>query len=152
MLTMRKILVPVDLSPAGTHLLERAQEFAAQFSATIDLLYVWTPPAMLAPEALLTGVGSAEQPFLEWLGNNARERLDAFQNQAENAGFAIGRSYCELGDPASIIIEQAKNGSYDLLVMGTHGRSGLSHALMGSVAEKVVRRAPCAVLTVRTRD
>ena len=54
MLSMRKILVPVDLSPAGTRVLERAQEFAGQFSATIDLLYVWTPPAMLAPEALIT--------------------------------------------------------------------------------------------------
>ena len=152
MLSMRKILVPIDLSPAGTRLLEQAQEFAARFSATIDLLYVWTPPAMLAPEALITGVGAAEQPFLQWLGNSAREHLDAFKNQAESAGIAIAHSYCELGDPASAIIEQAKSGGYDLLIMGTHGRTGLSHALMGSVAEKVVRRAPCAVLTVRTSD
>ena len=152
MLSMRKILVPIDLSPAGTRLLEQAQEFAVQFSATIDLLYVWTPPAMLAPEALITGVGAAEQPFLEWLGNSAREHLDTFKSQAESAGIAIAHSYCELGDPASAIIEQAKSGGYDLLIMGTHGRTGLSHALMGSVAEKVVRRAPCAVLTVRTSD
>ena len=152
MLSMRKILVPIDLSPAGTRLLEQAQEFAARFSATIDLLYVWTPPTMLAPEALITGVGAAEQPFLQWLGNSAREHLDAFKSQAESAGIAIAHSYCELGDPASAIIEQAKSGGYDLLIMGTHGRTGLSHALMGSVAEKVVRRAPCAVLTVRTSD
>jgi len=150
MLSMRKILVPVDLSPAGTRLLERASEFAAAFSGTIDLLYVWTPPAILAPEALVTGVGVSEQPFLEWLGNSAREHLSKFESQAREAGITVGHSYCELGDPASAIIEQAKNGGYDLLVMGTHGRTGLSHALMGSVAEKVVRRAPCAVLTVRT--
>jgi universal stress protein A len=152
MLAMQKILVPTDLSPSGTRALERAHEFAATFSATIDLLYVWTPPAMLAPEALITGVGATEQPFLEWLGKNAREHLDAFENQARSAGVPILHSYCELGDPASTIVGHAKNGRYDLLVMGTHGRTGLSHALMGSVAEKVVRRAPCAVLTVRTAD
>jgi universal stress protein A len=152
MLRMRKILVPVDLSSAGTSVLEHAQGFAAKFSATIDLLYVWTPPALLAPEALLTGVGVTEQPFLEWLGDSARERLAKFESQARSAGIAIDRSYCELGDPAAAIVEQAGAGGYDLLVMGTHGRTGLSHAVMGSVAEKVVRRAPCAVLTVRTKD
>ncbi|HKO50161.1 MAG TPA: universal stress protein [Polyangiaceae bacterium] len=152
MISMRKILVPVDLSPAGMPLLERAREFAGTFSATIDLLYVWTPPVMLAPEALITGVGVTEQPFLEWLGNSAREHLDKFENQAREAGIAIARSHCELGDPASTIVDHAKAGGYDLMVLGTHGRTGLSHALIGSVAEKVVRRAPCAVLTVRTAD
>ncbi len=152
MLSIRKILVPLDLSPKATRVLEQAQEFAAKFSATIDLLYVWSPPPMLAPEALITGVGGTEQPFLQWLGNSAREHLDKFESQARDAGIAIAHSYCELGDPASTIIEHARTGEYDLLVMGTHGRTGLSHALMGSVAEKVVRRASCAVLTVRTGD
>jgi len=150
MLSMRKILVPIDLSPSGRRVLEQAQEFALQFSATIDLLHVWTPPAMLAPEALITGVGATEQPFLEWLGNSAREHLEKFESQVQSEGITIARSHCELGDPASTIVEHAQSGGYDLLVMGTHGRTGLSHALMGSVAEKVVRRAPCAVLTVRT--
>ncbi len=149
---MRKILVPIDLSPASTRVLEQAQAFAAQFSASIDLLYVYNPPAVLAPEALLTGVGATELPFLEWLGNSARERLLKFESQARSEGIAIAHSYCELGDPASTIVERAGSGGYDLLVMGTHGRTGLSHALMGSVAEKVVRRARCAVLTVRTGD
>ncbi|HYQ31342.1 MAG TPA: universal stress protein [Polyangiaceae bacterium] len=152
MLSMRKILVPIDLSPAGMHVLQQAQEFAAKFSGTIDLLYVWTPPALQAPEAMLTGVGAAELPLLEWLRNNAQEQLSKFVSQAESAGYAIAQSYCDLGDPTTTIIERAGSGGYDLLVMGTHGRTGLSHALMGSVAEKVVRRAPCAVLTVRTAD
>jgi len=150
MLSIRKILVPIDLSPAGTRVLQQAQEFATRFSATIDLLYVWTPPALQAPEAILTGVGAAEQPLLEWLRTSAQEQLSKFESQAQSAGFAIGQSYCDLGDPATTIIERASSGGYDLLVLGTHGRTGLSHALMGSVAEKIVRRAPCAVLTVRT--
>ena len=150
MLSIRKILVPTDLSPTSTRVLEQAQAFALQFSAPIDLLYVWTPPALQAPETVLAGVGVAEQPFLDWLGNNAREQLGKFESQARSGGMNIAHSYCELGDPATTIVEQAASGGYDLLVMGTHGRTGLSHALMGSVAEKVVRRAPCAVLTVRT--
>jgi nucleotide-binding universal stress UspA family protein len=150
MLSLSKILVPIDLSPAGMRVLEQAQGFAARFSSTIDLLHVWTPPAMLAPEALITGVGATEQPFLEWLGNSAREHVSVFEDQARGAGIAIANSYCELGDPATSIVERAASGGYDLLVLGTHGRTGLSHALIGSVAEKVVRRAPCAVLTVRT--
>jgi len=150
MLSVRKILVPVDLSPASLRVLEQAQDFAVTFSATIDLLHVWTPPAMLAPEALITGVGATAQPFLEWLGNSAREHLSQLEGQAHAHGIALAGSFCELGDPASTIIDRAASGGYDLLVLGTHGRTGLSHALMGSVAEKVVRRAPCAVLTVRT--
>jgi len=152
MLSMNKILVPVDLSRAALRLLEEAQLFASKFSATIDLLYVWTPPALVAPEAVMTGVGVAEQPLLEWLGNSAREQLEKFASDAQNAGLAIANSHCELGDPATAIVERAKSGGYDLLIMGTHGRTGLSHVLMGSVAEKVVRRAPCAVLTVRTHE
>jgi len=152
MLSMRKILVPTDLSPTCTPVLEQAQTFATKFSATIDLLHVWNPPALVAPEALMTaGVGVAEQPFLDWLASNAREHLGQFENQVRSEGIAIAHSYCELGDAATTIIEHAAGGGYDLLVMGTHGRTGLSHALMGSVTEKVVRRAPCAVLTVRTR-
>jgi len=150
MLSMRKILVPIDLSSAATHVLEQAQEFASKFSASIDLIHVWTPPTMLAPEALITGVGAAQQPFLEWVANSARQHLAQFESLARGAGIAIAHSYCELGDPATTIVEHAQSGGYDLLVMGTHGRTGLSHALLGSVAEKVVRRAPCAVLTVRT--
>ncbi|HET7539272.1 MAG TPA: universal stress protein [Polyangiaceae bacterium] len=150
MLSLSKILVPIDLSPAGTRVLEQAHDFALKFSGAIDLLHVWTPPAMLAPEALITGVGMTEQPFLEWLGNSAREHLSKFEQKARSDGIDVARSYCELGDPATAIIERAESGGYDLLVLGTHGRTGLSHVLMGSVAEKVLRRAPCAVLTVRT--
>src|SRR4051812_4319765 len=99
MLSMRKVLVPLDLSPASLRVLEQAHAFATKFSAAVDLLHVWTPPAMLAPEALITGVGATAQPFLEWLGNSAREQLTQFENQARAAGVALANSYCELGDP-----------------------------------------------------
>jgi nucleotide-binding universal stress UspA family protein len=152
MLSLQKILVPTDLSPTAARALDQAQRFAKPFSATIDLLYVWTPPALVAPETLLTGIGVDEQPLLEWLGSNAQAQLDKFADDARSAGIEVGRSFCEQGDPATAIVEHAAQGKYDLLVLSTHGRTGLAHVLLGSVAEKVVRRAPCPVLTVRASD
>jgi nucleotide-binding universal stress UspA family protein len=151
-MSLNKILVPTDLSEAGTRVLAEARIFAAAFSATIDLMYVWTPPALAAPESVLTGVGVAEQPLLEWLRANASEMLSKFESDARSAGIPVRESFCDLGDPATAIVERAASGGYDLLVLGTQGRTGLSHVLMGSVAEKVVRRAPCPVLTVRAKN
>ena len=152
MVSLNKILVPTDLSESGARVLAEAQMFASAFSATIDLMYVWTPPALAAPESVLTGVGVTEQPLLEYLRASASDQLSKFESDARSAGIPIHESFCDLGDPATAIVERAASGGYDLLVLGTHGRTGLSHVLMGSVAEKVVRRAPCPVLTVRAQD
>jgi universal stress protein A len=152
MVSLNKILVPTDLSESGARVLAEAQLFASAFSATIDLMYVWTPPALAAPESVLTGVGVTEQPLLEWLRVSASDMLSKFESDARSAGIPIHESFCDLGDPATAIVERAASGGYDLLVLGTHGRTGLSHVLMGSVAEKVVRRAPCPVLTVRAQN
>jgi universal stress protein A len=152
MISMHKILVPTDLSACSTRALHEAHGFAVAFSATVDLLYVWSLPTLVAPESLITGMGINEQPLLDWIRGSARELLTKFENEAKSAGIAVGASFCEPGDPATSIVERAASGAYDLLVLGTHGRTGFSHALLGSVAEKVVRRAPCPVLTVRSPD
>jgi universal stress protein A len=152
MISLRKILVPTDLSSASLRAVEEAQAFASAFSASIDLLYVWSLPTLIAPESLISGVGINEQPLLDWVKSSARELLTKFETEAKSAGITVGASFCEPGDPATVIMERALSGNYDLLVLGTHGRTGLSHALLGSVAEKVVRRSPCPVLTVRTPD
>ena len=77
----------------------------------------------------------------------ALDEAQQFARQIE-----VNTSFCEPGDPATTIVEHAAQGGYDLLVLGTHGRTGIAHAALGSVAEKVVRSAPCPVLTVRTTD
>src|SRR5450432_2641038 len=148
--SLRTILVPTDLSPCSSRALASAQEFASAFGATIDLLYVWSAPSLVAPESVITGVGINEQPLLEWIRHSASEQLTKFEAEARQSGIAVRGSLCEAGDPASTILERAAAGKYDLLVLGTHGRTGISHVIMGSVAEKVVRRAPCPVLTVRS--
>jgi len=107
-------------------------------------------PTVNAPESVITGVGINEQPLLEWIRHNASEQLTKFEAETRQSGIAVRSSLCEAGDPASTILERAATGKYDLLVLGTHGRTGFSHVIMGSVAEKVVRRAPCPVLTVRS--
>lgn len=150
--SVQKILVPVDLSPCSSHALAEARQFADAFGASIDLLYVWSAPALVAPEAVVTGIGINEQPLFEWVRHNANEQLARFQASAEHEGINVQQSICESGDPATSIVEHATSGKYDLVVMGTHGRTGLSHVLLGSVTEKVVRRAPCPVLTVRAAD
>ena len=150
--TLRTILVPTDLSPCSTRALASAQDFALAFGASIDLLYVWSAPALVAPESVITGVGINEQPLLEWIRHSATEQLTQFEANARQSGIAVRNSMCEAGDPATRIVERAASGKYDLLVLGTHGRTGISHVIMGSVAEKVVRRAPCPVLTVRVMD
>jgi nucleotide-binding universal stress UspA family protein len=152
MISMHKILVPTDLSACSTRALQEAQRFAAAFSATVDLLYVWSLPTLVAPESLITGLGINEQPLIDWIRSSAHELLAKFENEAKSAGITLGTSFCEPGEPATSILEHAASGAYDLLVLGTHGRTGFSHALLGSVAEKVVRRAPCPVLTVRSPD
>jgi universal stress protein A len=152
MISIQKILVPTDLSPCSKRALGAAQTIATAFSATIDLLYVWAVPTLVAPEAVITGLEIDEQPLIEWLRSGAHELLGKFEAEAKGSGIAVGTSFCVPGDPATTILEHAASGGYDLLVLGTHGRSGLSHVFLGSVAEKVVRRAPCPVLTVRASD
>ena len=149
---LQKILVPTDLSPGSSLALREAQEFARVFGASIDLLYVWSAPALVAPESLITGVGVNEQPLLEWIRNSASEQLANFEAEAARAGIPVQSSTCEAGDPATAILERAASGHYDLLVLATHGRGVVSHMLLGSVTEKVMRRAPCPVLTVRAPD
>jgi universal stress protein A len=149
MQTPHNILVATDLSACSTGALASAQLFAEAFSANIDLLYVWSAPMLVAPESVFTGMGVNEEPLLHWLHKSAVEQLARYRADVEQTGVRVRSALCEAGDPATTILERAHNGHYDLLVLGTHGRTGLSHVLLGSVAEKVVRRAACPVLTVR---
>jgi universal stress protein A len=86
------------------------------------------------------------------LQENADKELARFASRAQEDGIAIATTRSEPGVPSATIVEIAKNGAYDLIVMGTHGRTGFSRVMLGSVAERVVRLAPCAVLTVRAKE
>jgi len=146
----RRILVPVDFSEPSRAALDYAAELARMLGASIDVLHIWEAPAFVAPGSL------AEHPFdsvplLELVRKNAETGLERFVSEASKRGIVIQSARAELGSPVHAIVAAAKAGKYDLLVLGTHGRTGVSHALIGSVAERVVRHTSCPVLSVRTR-
>jgi nucleotide-binding universal stress UspA family protein len=91
-------------------------------------------------------------PQLEEMRSVFEQRLAQATDAAETAGALRVESKLLTGPVANEITDFAEQGQFDLIVMGTHGRTGLRHLVLGSVAEKVVRTAPCAVLTVRVRE
>jgi len=144
MIRIDKILTPTDFSDPSRQALNYACELAKRFGAELRLLHVVQPPSTVAvygtpvPEEILHPEPAAQQE-LEKLevpgGDQIREIVREIQT----------------GPPFVEIVRYAKANDVDLIVMGTHGRGGIVHALLGSVAEKVVRKAPCPVLTVRDK-
>jgi nucleotide-binding universal stress UspA family protein len=145
---LRKILVPVDFSEFSSKALDYALAFAQQFDARILLLHVVEPA--IYPENYMV-VPKSFDDLNENLINAAKERLARITLER------IGRranadSEVRLGRPFFEIVDAAKSLGVDLIIIGTHGYTGLKHVLLGSTAERVVRHAPCPVLTVRVPE
>jgi nucleotide-binding universal stress UspA family protein len=146
-LTVARILVPTDFSETADAALQYAKVLAGQFGASIDLLHVFSNPydvAVYTPEVYAPLPPEMRERALE----EARECLSARFTPAEERRFGGTRTIVT-GLTASQIVEYADEHGVDLIVMGTHGRRGVAHLLLGSVAEHVVRTAACPVLTVR---
>jgi nucleotide-binding universal stress UspA family protein len=142
-----RILVPVDFSSHSDRALRYATRLAAQSGASIELLHVVDNP--FASGAWTSEVYVPELPqMIETLLGEANKRLTALKSVPASKGIAVETRVMP-GQPAHTILDHAHAGAFDLIVMGTHGRTGFSHLFVGSVAERVVRRAPCPVLTVR---
>ena len=155
MKTIRRILVPIDFSPSSRAAIDLATSLAKdlQPAATIDLLHVFHPPALM-PSGLLAIAPDRGGPPLT-LEDLARERAEVGLKDARaklKQSNIESHAHLGIGDPAQEILTVADQQHFDLIVMGTRGKSGLAHLLLGSVAEKVVRHAHCPVLTVREKD
>ena len=146
---VRRILVPVDFSECSRTALGVAWEWAQMLGGTIDVLHVWTVPSFIPPGMTVMGLGPTEQSLLELIRTRTDDEMRKFVSEAEARGIAINAASSEPGVAAKAIVERAETGDYDLIAMGTHGRSGIEHALLGSVTERVVRRSHRPVLTVR---
>jgi nucleotide-binding universal stress UspA family protein len=142
----RSVLAPVDFSDDFRCGLALAGEFARRFEAAITLLHVHDLPAL----ALEAGAGVAPPAWSDLVGS-AREGVERLALTLAEAGVEAHAVIVE-GPPARTIIDYAREHACDLIVMGTHGRTGLDRVLSGSVAEQVVRGAPCPVLTVRMQS
>jgi len=145
---VRRILVPTDFSPGAEPALRWASALAAVFDAEILLLHVLdirlAAIAGLPPQM-------ASMPAVDELVQSASAEAEQ-QLQALGARLPDARTILKEGVPRAIILEVAKAEGADLIVMGTHGRTGLSHAFFGSVAEHVVRHSRVPVLTARDED
>lgn len=141
----KRILCPVDFSETARAAMETAVELAARFDAELLLIHAYPIPGYTFPD----GSAVASARMLQELADEAARHLDEWRELAVKAGAAKVAVDTAVGDPAGEIVRIAADRKVDLVVMGTHGRTGIEHALMGSIAERVVRRAKCPVLTVR---
>jgi nucleotide-binding universal stress UspA family protein len=142
-----RILVPTDFSEPSEAALDYAREMADKFGASLHVLYVFDAPftaGPVSPEVFIADSPAAQAQLFE----QARARL---QHRVRPSDRVRYRATTEIvtGTSAESIVTYSRERGIDLIVMGTHGRSGLSHLLMGSVSEKVLRTAPCPVMTVR---
>ena len=143
--SIRKILVPTDFSPHSEHAADYAAMLAKPFQSTIDLLHVIEPfPYSVTDTMTVISHEEALRTIAASLLENARARLQQQGMKAE--------SHLASGTPYQEIIQWARDHQIDLIVMGTHGRTGVRHLLLGSVAEKVVHLSPCPVLTVAAEE
>ena len=144
MIDLKRILAPTDFSEYSEHALRYACEFADRFGAELQLLSVVHDTKAVFDELDMT---TFEAYFSQQEEAN-RRRLEQLPASPWNERLRVIRKV-GVGNPFLEIIRYAKLQNIDLIVMGTHGRTGLQHVLLGSVAEKVVRKAPCPVLTIR---
>ena len=138
----KHLVVPTDFGEPAQAALSFAIELAKTYEAKLTLLHVYGVPTVYYPDSVawpLEELGRAAQTSLDTSVAQVRERYNNVQG------------HVEVGDPREAILKFAKESSADLLVIGTHGRRGIAHLVLGSVAEWLVRMAPVPVLTVSTR-
>lgn len=142
----KRICCPIDFSDASRAAMETAAELARRFGAELVLLHAYPVPGYTFPDGSVV----ASPRMMQELADQAERHLGEWRADAERlVGAPRVSAEKAVGEPAAEILSFAGQRGVDLLVLGTHGRTGLQHALMGSVAERVVRRAHCPVLTVR---
>ena len=141
-----RILVPMDFSAPSDAALDYARSVAMRFDASLHLLHVADDPyrVLYSSDVLVPEVERLRAEIVREATGWLRDRVT--EPDVKELGATVETI---IGTPAGSIVEYADGNDIDLIVMGTHGRSGMSHVLMGSVTERVVRTASCPVLTVR---
>jgi len=146
MVAIKKILCPTDLGEECRPALAMACEWAKQFGAELHLLHVVA--GLSNPYPYLGPPFNEAMSWETMIRQKAHVALEEWPLPEGYETLTVVRQM-RSGSPIALIIDYAQTAGIDLIVMGTHGRSGFSHVLLGSVAENVVRRATCPVLTVR---
>jgi nucleotide-binding universal stress UspA family protein len=142
---IRHILAPTDLSAPANQAVTAAFELAQTVGAKLTVLHVVEPPSSLVGSHAVSRQGPLRLTALE---EQAERELDALRSRIPGAQVEIARRVL-VGVPYQRMTERTSAESVDLIVMATHGHTGRRHLVLGSVAERVVRTAPCPVLTIR---
>jgi nucleotide-binding universal stress UspA family protein len=152
MVKFENILVPTDFSEFSKYALDYAITLAKTFEAKITLIHITNENELVALQQVSAYFepGKLEE-LMKQRESEDRKQLDGFIPPELKKGIKVETIH-KVGIPFVEIIRTAKEKGVDLIVMATHGRSGLSHILFGSVAEKVVRKSTCPVLSIRPRE
>jgi nucleotide-binding universal stress UspA family protein len=147
--SLKKILVPVDFSEQSRKAMEYGLSFARQFNSEVLLLHVIEFTPLAAPMASMPVMqdGTIQMQLHE----NAAKQLGAWRDEISSQA-AVRASVRDGISAQAEIVKAATEGNFDLIILGTQGRTGLAHLLIGSTAERVGRHAPCPVLVVRERE
>ena len=150
MIKIKKILIPIDFSDYSLKAVDYGMFLAKQFEAKILLLNV-IPQEWLSETQIIETFGAVDSAseLLNKRRQREQDKIEEIINKKEEEKALFDGGIVKEGIPAEEIVKTAKEKEIDLIIIATHGISGLSHILIGSVAEKVVRRAQCSVLTVR---
>jgi nucleotide-binding universal stress UspA family protein len=140
-----RIVVPIDFSPDAEHAIRVASELSRSYSAPLTLIHIYDPVAYPLPDGYM--MYTSRQLSRMW--EEFDRRLAQAKVDAQAAGAMGVETRLLQGFTAAEIVRFAQEGGFDLIVMGTHGRRGVSRALLGSVAARVVQTAECPVLTVK---
>ena len=144
MLAWLRILCAVDFSTCSRAALEHAAELARRFDARLSIVHVWKGPLALGPALGVAPPALAADDEVE-LGR----RLDGWRAEAERLAGREVRATLAIGAAVAEVVRVAREEQVDLVVVGTHGHTGVKRAVLGSIAEGIVRHAACAVLVVR---
>lgn len=142
---VKKILVPIDFSDSTQEVVEVAVDLSRRYAAPLELFHAWEPIAYVRPEGYIVLSESEVTRITE----HFKSDLAKVAETAKAAGAVGVETRVFQGYPTTAIVNHARHKDFGLIVMGTHGRTGVKHLLIGSVAENVVRTAPCPVLVVR---
>jgi len=142
---IKKVLVPIDFSDYSKSALKYAADFAQKFNAEMILIYVVEP--VIYPPDFSMGQIAIPSINTEW-DMKAKEELDKLADTEISNSITV-KTIIKTGKPFIEVIETASEEDVDIIIIASHGHSGMEHILFGSTAEKVVRKAPCPVLTLR---